>query len=58
MMLIMPDVRLIERVHQGLDRFWGDPWCLGLQRNKIQKLYPPPKPGILLQDIVVHNYYG
>jgi hypothetical protein len=33
-MLIMPDVRLIERVHQGLVRFWGDPWCLGLQRRK------------------------
>jgi hypothetical protein len=36
LMLIMPDVRLIERVHQGLVSFWGDPWCLGLQRNKIQ----------------------
>jgi hypothetical protein len=28
--------KLIERVHQGLVSFWGDPWCLGLQRNKIQ----------------------
>jgi hypothetical protein len=34
--LIKPDVRLIERVHQGLVSFWGDSWCLGLQRNKTQ----------------------
>jgi hypothetical protein len=33
-MLIIPDVRLIERVHQVLVSFWGDLWCLGLQRNK------------------------
>jgi hypothetical protein len=32
----MPDVKLIERAHQGLVSFWEDPWCLGLQRNKIQ----------------------
>jgi hypothetical protein len=55
-MLIMPDVRLIERVYQGLTSFWGDPWYLGLERNKIQELYPPPKLSILLQDTVVHNY--
>jgi hypothetical protein len=29
-------VKLIERAHQGLVSFWGDPWCLGLQRNKTQ----------------------
>jgi hypothetical protein len=23
-------VKLIERAHQGLVSFWGDPWCLGL----------------------------
>jgi hypothetical protein len=27
-------VKLIGRAHQGLDSFWGDPWCHGLQRNK------------------------
>jgi hypothetical protein len=26
--------KLIERAHQGLVSFRGDPWCLGLQRNK------------------------
>jgi hypothetical protein len=25
---------LIGRAHQGLVSFWGDPCCLGLQRNK------------------------
>jgi hypothetical protein len=29
-------VKLIGRAHQGLVSFWGDPWCLELQRNKIQ----------------------
>jgi hypothetical protein len=29
-------VKLIERAHQGLVSFWGDLWCLGLQRNKTQ----------------------
>jgi hypothetical protein len=29
-------VKLIERAHQGLVSSWEDPWCLGLQRNKIQ----------------------
>jgi hypothetical protein len=29
------NVKLIERAHHGLFSFWGDPWCLGLQRNKI-----------------------
>jgi hypothetical protein len=28
--------KLIERAHQGLVSSWEDPWCLGLQRNKIQ----------------------
>ena len=36
LMLIMPDVKLIERAHHRLVSFWEDPWCLGLQRNKIQ----------------------
>jgi hypothetical protein len=27
-------VKLIGRANQGLVSFWGDPWCLGLQRNK------------------------
>jgi hypothetical protein len=27
--------KLIGRAHQGLVSFWEDPWCLGLQRNKI-----------------------
>jgi hypothetical protein len=27
---------LIGRAHQGLVSFWGDPGCLGLQRNKTQ----------------------
>jgi hypothetical protein len=35
-MLIGQGVKLIRRAHQGLVSFWGDPWCLGLQRNKIQ----------------------
>jgi hypothetical protein len=26
---------LIGRAHQGLVSPWEDPWCLGLQRNKI-----------------------
>jgi hypothetical protein len=26
-------VKLIERAHKGLVSFWGDPWCLGLQRK-------------------------
>jgi hypothetical protein len=34
-MPIMLDVRLIRRVNQGLIGFCRDPWCLGLQRNKI-----------------------
>jgi hypothetical protein len=34
-MLIGQGVKLIERVHQGLVSSWEDPWCLGLQRNKI-----------------------
>jgi hypothetical protein len=29
-------VKLIGRAHQGLVSFCGDPWCLGLQRNKTQ----------------------
>jgi hypothetical protein len=33
-MPIMPDVKLIERAHQGLVSFWEDPWCHGLHRNK------------------------
>jgi hypothetical protein len=33
--LIGQGVRLIERAHQGLVSSWKDPWCLGLQRNKI-----------------------
>jgi hypothetical protein len=28
--------KLIERAPQGLVSFWEDPWCHGLQRNKIQ----------------------
>jgi hypothetical protein len=36
LMPIMPDVKLIERAHHRLVSFWEDPWCLGLQRNKIQ----------------------
>jgi hypothetical protein len=24
------------RAHQGLVSFWGDVWCLGLQRNKTR----------------------
>ena len=28
--------KLIERAHQRLVSSWEDPWCLGLQRNKIQ----------------------
>jgi hypothetical protein len=28
--------KLIGRAHQGLVSFWEDPWCHGLQRNKIQ----------------------
>jgi hypothetical protein len=35
-MPIMPDLKLIERAHHRLISFWEDPWCLGLQRNKIQ----------------------
>jgi hypothetical protein len=35
-MLIGQGVKLIERAHQGLVSSWEDPWCLGLQRNKIQ----------------------
>jgi hypothetical protein len=27
-MLIGQGVKLIERAHQGLVSFWGDPWCL------------------------------
>jgi hypothetical protein len=34
LMLIMSNVKLIERVYQGLVSFWGHHWCLGLQRNK------------------------
>jgi hypothetical protein len=29
-MLIMPDVKLTGRAHQGLVSFWEDPWCFGL----------------------------
>jgi hypothetical protein len=42
----------------GTCQFYEDPRYLGLQRNKTQKLFPPPKPSILLQAIVVHNYFG
>jgi hypothetical protein len=42
----------------GTCQFLGDPWCLGLQRNKTQWLFPPPKPSILPQAIVVRNYFG
>jgi hypothetical protein len=35
-MPIRQDVKLIGIAHQGLVSFWGDPWCLGFQRNKIQ----------------------
>jgi hypothetical protein len=28
--------KLIGRAHHGLVSFWGDPCCLGLQRNKTQ----------------------
>jgi hypothetical protein len=35
-MLIGQGVRLIGRAHQGLVSLLGDPWCLGLQRNKSQ----------------------
>jgi hypothetical protein len=33
---IAQGVKLIGRAHQGLVSFWGNPWCLGLQRNKTQ----------------------
>jgi hypothetical protein len=51
-------VKLIGRAHQGLVSFWGDPWCLGLQRNKTQWLFPLPKWSTLPQAIVVRNYFG
>jgi hypothetical protein len=51
-------VKLIGRAHQGLVSFWEDPWCLGLQRNKTQQLFLPPKPSILPRVIVVRNYFG
>jgi hypothetical protein len=28
--------KIDRRAHQGLVNFWGDPWCLRLQRNKTQ----------------------
>jgi hypothetical protein len=51
-------VKLIERAHQGLVSFWGDHWCLGLQRNKTQSRFPLPKPSTLPQVTVVRNYFG
>jgi hypothetical protein len=42
----------------GTCQFLGRSLCLGLQRNKTQYLFPPPKPSILLQAIAVHNYFG
>jgi hypothetical protein len=51
-------VKLIGRAHQGLVSFWEDPWCHGLQRNKTQSLFLPPKPSTLPQVIVVRNYFG
>jgi hypothetical protein len=50
-------VKLIGRAHQGLVSFWGDPWCLGLQRNKTQLLFLPPKPSILSQVIIDIRYH-
>jgi hypothetical protein len=57
-MLTMHGVKLVERAHQGLVSFSEDPWCLRLQRNKTPLLFPPPKPSILPQVIVVRNYFG
>jgi hypothetical protein len=34
-MSIMLDVRLIERVHQGLVRFWEIPGVLGFKETKL-----------------------
>jgi hypothetical protein len=57
-MLIGQGVKLIERAHQGLVSSWEDPWCLGLQRNKTQLLFLPPKPSRLSQAIVARNCFG
>jgi hypothetical protein len=57
-MLIGQGVKLIERAHQGLVSSWEDPWCLGLQRNKILLLFLPSKPSILTQAIVARNCFG
>jgi hypothetical protein len=57
-MLIGQGVKLIGREHQGLVSFWEDPWCLGLQTNKTQWLFLPPKLSTLLQAIAVRNYFG
>ena len=55
---IIRGVRLIERAHRGLASSWEDPWCLGLQRSKIQSLFLPPKPSTLPQAIVARNCFG
>jgi hypothetical protein len=57
-MPIMPDIRQIGRVHQRFVSFREDPWYLGFQRNKTLLFYPPPRPSVLLQDIVVYIYSG
>jgi hypothetical protein len=57
-MLIMPDTKLIEKAPPGLANFSVGPLSLGLQRNKIQLPYPPPKRSMSPSIVVVHNYFG
>jgi hypothetical protein len=42
----------------GLVNSLVGPLYLGVLKNKIPLLYPLPKPSMLLQVLVVHNYFG
>jgi hypothetical protein len=57
-MPIMPDAKLIEKVHLGLANFLVGPLSLSLQRHKISLPYPRPKRSTSPLVVVVHNYYG
>jgi hypothetical protein len=58
-MLIMPDVKWIERVSLGHVNSLDGPLSLSLQKkNKILMPYPRPKRSMLLLLVVVHNYFG
>src|SRR3954466_1387687 len=50
--------RMIENQHPGLANSLVGPWYVGLPRNKIAYLSPPPKPSMWQLLVLAPNCYG